>query len=378
MSFFLNNLYKKKCKLCSKESFEISEKLGVCLDCIINNYNDAIQIINKTRYECRAKFSLTIKPPRTKDGLLCGDCVNDCILGDNEIGFCNLVINKNGKLIRLSGDEKNGLFSFYYDPIPTNCVSGICCPGCAAIGYPKYSYSRGPEIGFNNLSVFYQSCTFDCLFCQNYHYRTGIHISTPSSPNALINAIKKNTSCICFFGGDPAAQIRHSNEVGKLALEKSKIENKIIRICWETNGSAKPTLMSTSTNIALISGGNIKIDIKTFDDTLNIALCGSSNRYSYANLKEISKKITQRSDVPLLVVSTLLVPGYVDANQVTKISNFLASLNPQIPYSLLAFYPAFIIDDLPTTSKEQAMECLKAAKTQGLENVFIGNKHLLR
>ena len=64
--------------------------------------------------------------------------------------------------------------------------------------------------------------------------------------------------------------------------------------------------------------------------------------------------------------------------QVSKIANYLASINTSIPYSLLAFYPAFAIDDLPTTSKKHAERCFKIAKKQGLENISIGNKHLLR
>ena len=61
-----------------------------------------------------------------------------------------------------------------------------------------------------------------------------------------------------------------------------------------------------------------------------------------------------------------------------KIAVFLASIDPSIPYSLLGFYPSFVINDLPSTSREQAERCFIAAKKQGLERVTIGNKHLLR
>jgi pyruvate formate lyase activating enzyme len=71
------------------------------------------------------------------------------------------------------------------------------------------------------------------------------------------------------------------------------------------------------------------------------------------------------------------VPGYVDAREVSQIARFIASLDPAIPYSLLAFYPHFFMGDLPTTSRRHANECLKAAKAAGLANVKIGNLHLL-
>ena len=85
-----------------------------------------------------------------------------------------------------------------------------------------------------------------------------------------------------------------------------------------------------------------------------------------------------RPETPLLVVSTLLVPGYVENDQIAQIAKLLVDIDPTIPYSLLAFYPAFVIDDLPTTSRKQAEECFNVAKDVGLENVWIGNKHLLR
>lgn len=77
------------------------------------------------------------------------------------------------------------------------------------------------------------------------------------------------------------------------------------------------------------------------------------------------------------MVSTLLVPGYVDTIEVGNIAKFLASLDPKIPYSLLGFHPDFEMDDMPITSRKEANECEKMAREAGLENVRIGNIHLL-
>ncbi|NQT68863.1 MAG: hypothetical protein HQ552_04730 [Desulfobacteraceae bacterium] len=48
-----------------------------------------------------------------------------------------------------------------------------------------------------------------------------------------------------------------------------------------------------------------------------------------------------------------------------------------IPYSLLAFYPQFYLNDLPTTAKSHALRCREVALDAGLANVNIGNIHLL-
>ena len=69
---------------------------------------------------------------------------------------------------------------------------------------------------------------------------------------------------------------------------------------------------------------------------------------------------------------------YIDEDEIRSIARFIVSVNPHIPYSLLAFYPHFYMEDSPLTSKELAYRCLSAAKNEGLKNVRIGNLHLLR
>ncbi|UCC33325.1 MAG: radical SAM protein, partial [Candidatus Bathyarchaeota archaeon] len=62
--------------------------------------------------------------------------------------------------------------------------------------------------------------------------------------------------------------------------------------------------------------------------------------------------------------------------EVDGLARFIAGINPGIPYTLLAFYPNYILTDLPTTSRDMAYQCLGAADKH-LENVRIGNVHLL-
>jgi pyruvate formate lyase activating enzyme len=84
----------------------------------------------------------------------------------------------------------------------------------------------------------------------------------------------------------------------------------------------------------------------------------------------------QRPDLPVLTATTLLVPGYVDEIEVEQIASFIASIDENIPYSLLGFYPHHEFTDLPLTSSKHAENCFNAAKKH-LKNVNIGNKHLL-
>jgi pyruvate formate lyase activating enzyme len=61
---------------------------------------------------------------------------------------------------------------------------------------------------------------------------------------------------------------------------------------------------------------------------------------------------------------------------VENIAAFIASFNPEMPYSLLVFPPDFYMHNLPITAREQVFKCYEAAKRH-LNNVNIGNEQLL-
>jgi pyruvate formate lyase activating enzyme len=138
-----------------------------------------------------------------------------------------------------------------------------------------------------------------------------------------------------------------------------------------------PKLLDRMVEVALLSGGCIKFDLKAWHETVHIALTGIPNRRTLDNFERVASFINERPEVPLLVASTLLVPGYVDVDEVRKIARFIYRLSPNIPYSLLAFHPDFLMDDLPTTSWEHMRRCYEAAREEGLTTVHIGNRHLL-
>jgi len=195
------------------------------------------------------------------------------------------------------------------------------------------------------------------------------------TPLQLAEAVDNRTACICYFGGDPAPQLSYALAASRLALKKNK--ERPLRICWETNGAMNSSLLEEVAEISLRSGGCIKFDLKAWNEELNIALCGVSNKRTLENFARLASWVKKRPDPPFLIASTLLIPGYVDEEEVSCIAHFIASLNHNIPYSLLAFYPQFYIHNLPTTSSSHAERCKKVAEQEGLKNVRIGNLNLL-
>jgi pyruvate formate lyase activating enzyme len=192
------------------------------------------------------------------------------------------------------------------------------------------------------------------------------------SARALAGVANERTFCVCYFGGDPASQMPHALAASRYLAEGG------VRVCWETNGTMHPRLLDRAVQLALDSGGCVKFDLKAFDEMVHIGLTGVSNRRTLENFARASRLHDRRLQPPLVIASTLLVPGYVDADQVFKIARFVADLDPRIPYALLAFAPQFYMADLPRTSLHQAREAEAAAHAAGLEKVRIGNRHLLR
>jgi pyruvate formate lyase activating enzyme len=135
--------------------------------------------------------------------------------------------------------------------------------------------------------------------------------------------------------------------------------------------------MGRAFDLSLATGGCVKFDLKAYDEDLHQALTGASNRQTLENFAQAAARFDERSTPPPVVASTLLVPGYVDADEVGRIARFIAELNPAIPYTLLGFAPHFLFPDLPRTSVRHAEEAQAAARAAGLSNVRVGNRHLL-
>jgi pyruvate formate lyase activating enzyme len=280
----------------------------------------------------------------------------------------------NGQL--RGGNPAGARVSYYYDPLPTNCVADWFCPEGSSARHPVAAARYGPELARVNLAVFYHACNFNCLFCQNWTFKKATFRGERLSAAALARAAHTRTACICYFGGDPTPQLPHALAVSRLAMAAAQKAGRTLRICWETNGAMQEPWLKPLADTALASGGIIKFDLKAFSEEMHLALCGVSNEQTLKNFARLARRLQERPDLPLLTASTLLVPGYVDLEEVHGLARFVASLNPGIPYSLLGFHPHFVLNDLPRTSRDFAFRARQAALDAGLKRVNLGNLHL--
>jgi pyruvate formate lyase activating enzyme len=374
------------CKFCGKKDRLISEVLQVCRECILNGDWEVIKPhIFSVHSGVRKLVDLPKEPPSAKSPdikLRCNFCINECRLSADDVSYCglkNIHKNKSGELPYPT--KSKGYIHGYIDGNPTNCCNSWFCPAGTSAGYPKFSGYEGPEYGTYSYAAFLYGCTFSCLFCQNssHKYFSKKHLF---EAEFLANQIVKDEkiTCLCYFGGTPESQLPFSINLAELILEKIKNQDpkRIMRICWEWNGSGREDLVEKCMKIAIKSGGNIKFDLKSFNEKLNLALCGVSNIRTLDNFKYLAENYfsTRKEDMPEMSACTLMVPGYTNHEEVEQIAKFISEINPKIPYSLLIFHGDYQMRDLPITPRKQAEKCLEVAQKY-LENVNLGNRFLL-
>ncbi len=345
------------CAVCKKPHPLLTRVLGLCPDCA--HSEKGLTRARTVHARSRRRFELPPAPPRTTEGVLCSLCACACKIGEGERGFCGLRTVQHRRLRHLAGISKRGILHWYRDPLPTNCVASWVCAG-------------NTQHGKHNLAVFYTSCTLDCLFCQNWHFReVDVAHTSGMSAQELADCANPRTFCVCYFGGDPASQMPHALASAKLLAAHGVV------VCWETAGTSHPRLLDRAVQLSLESGGCIKFDLKAYSEALHITLTGWSNQQTLANFARAARRFRERLNPPLVIASTLLIPGYVDEEEVGRVARFIAQCDPEIPYALLGFAPNFLMSDLPPTSVRHAEAALQAARDAGLNNVRIGNRHLL-
>src|SRR4030066_162307 len=180
------------CRICNATSAFIGRELGVCLPCIRENPRDALSVARDAHARSRAAFGLPERPPDDPEGVPCALCVNECRIPEHGFGYCGVRQNVGGGL-------------------------GGVCPGGTGEGSPRFARCPGPEEGCTNLAVFFHACTFNCLYCQNWQYRLKTSDPATSTPEGLAAHVDRWTTCICYFGGDPASQLPFALEAARAA-----------------------------------------------------------------------------------------------------------------------------------------------------------------
>jgi len=166
---------------------------------------------------------------------------------------------------------------------------------------------------------------------------------------------------VAFTGGDIACRADYYAQV----TERIKERTWNTWVLLETNGWGL-----TEANLDLLASAGLDsfwLDIKAYDEAVYRRLCGTSNETVLRAPAEIlSRGFT-------LEVLTLFIPGWVETEQIAAIACLIADLDPETPFTILAFFPAYQMQGTPPPTLEQMIEACEAACETGLRQVRLGN-----
>jgi pyruvate formate lyase activating enzyme len=111
-----------------------------------------------------------------------------------------------------------------------------------------------------------------------------------------------------------------------------------------------------------------KIDLKSFDDRRYRTLGGT--------LQAVLDTIVGLHERGIwLEIVTLLIPGFNDSNEeLKKLTAFLASVSPDIPWHVTAFHSDYHMMETPDTQVDQLVRAAEIGAEAGLRFVYAGNR----
>ncbi len=272
-------------------------------------------------------------------GILCEICPKACVIPAGHKGFCGARANRAGQII---ADNYGKISSMALDPIEKK---------------PLNRFHPGSYI----LSVGSYGCNLRCPFCQNYDISMGnesvvyLEITPEELISRALDQIPRGNIGVAYTYNEPLIGYEFVRDCASLAAEKG-LKNVVV-----TNGyiNGKPLLEL----LPLIDAFNI--DLKSFSPDFYKSIGGK--------LDTVKNSIRLAAEKCHVEVTTLVIAGDNDSEEeMRELSNWLASVNPDIPLHISRFFPDFKMSNrLPTPIA--TIRNLTAIARESLRYVYPGN-----
>jgi pyruvate formate lyase activating enzyme len=173
------------------------------------------------------------------------------------------------------------------------------------------------------------------------------------------NALRDGCKSISFTYNEPAIFTEYALDVMKLARKKG------LRGVYVTNGYESGECWDALKG--KIDAANI--DLKAYNKRFYTELCGVPG---YEPVKE-SIKYAKKLGI-WVEVTTLIIPGWNDDEKELKAeAEWLAAVDPEMPWHVTAFYPNYKMLTTPPTPPDVLVRAREIGKAAGLKHVYCGN-----
>lgn len=272
--------------------------------------------------------------------LVCELCAHYCKLKDGRLGIC-------GVRKRIG----NKLYTLVYGKAIASAIDPI---------EKKPFFHVLP--GTRSFSIATIGCNFRCAFCQNWDIsqKRGVEAFGRDLPPKEVVRLAKQSGCqtVAYTYSEPTIFFEYTFDTARLADEEG------ILSLYVTNGYMTQKMLQTFA--PYLAAANV--DLKGFDDKRYRRIMG-------AKLEPVLESIKEMKALGIfLEVTTLVVPGLNDSElELGEIAEFLASIDPQIPWHVSRFHPDYQMTSTPSTPTETLISAYRIGKKAGLQFVYVGN-----
>jgi pyruvate formate lyase activating enzyme len=271
------------------------------------------------------------------DGRLrCYACGHCCPLPEGAVGVCKVRFNEGGRL-----------------RVPWGYVGGVQCDPIEKKPF-FHAYPGALAYSFGMLG-----CDLHCAYCQNWVTSQALRdpqaVSPPlqASPDAMVrNAVDLGARVIVSTYNEPLITSEWAVAVFKEARAAG------LTTGFVSNGNGTPQVLEYLRPWVDL----YKVDLKSFDDRHYRQLGG--------RLEPILDTIRRLHAMNIWVeIVTLLIPGFNDSHdELSRLTEFVASVSPDIPWHVTAFHGDYKMTDPGNTTAG-----MLAGAAAGLRYVYAGN-----
>ena len=283
--------------------------------------------------------------PQQGKTVSCGLCAHRCAIRPGKVGICQVRRNVDGELFsRVYGRSTN----LAVDPIEKK---------------PLFHFYPGSRA----LSVATVGCNFSCDHCQNHSIsqwprQHDCEAPVPGasySPEQIVAAaLETESEVIAYTYTEPTIYMEYALDTARLACQQG------LKNVFVTNGYM--TAEATELIAPHLHAANV--DLKGTDDEM-------LQREVKARSEPVMRTIADLHARGIFVeVTTLVVPGSNDdQRQLGSIAEFIAGVDPEIPWHVSRFHPTFRRQDRPPTPRSRILEALEIGRRAGLHHIYPGN-----